>query len=69
LIEENTLPYLERVHQVISTKLLSARTIVHIYSQQDPGNGFVLVEPDLEDVYFSTIAGYHGTSQKKEVVS
>jgi ABC-2 type transport system ATP-binding protein len=67
LIEKNTLAELEC--PVISTKLLSGRTMVHVYSQELPGEGFEPVEPDLEDVYFSTMAGYYGTSQKKEVVS
>lgn len=70
LIEKHTLPYLEQEHQVISTKLLSGRTMVHIYSMEEPGHGFELVEPDLEDVYFSTMAGYYSASQqKKEAVS
>ena len=68
LIEKNTLPQLEQEHQIISTKLLSGRTMVHIYSPQAPGGGFELVEPDLEDVYFSTMAGYYGTRREKETV-
>ncbi|WP_409021299.1 ABC transporter ATP-binding protein [Dyadobacter sp. CY261] len=57
LIEKNTLPDLEQEHQVISAKLLSGRTVVHIYSQEMPGNGFEQVDPDLEDVYFTTMNG------------
>jgi len=67
LIKKNTLTALEQEHQVISTKLLSGRTMVHIYSPEVPNNGFEVVEPDLEDVYFTTMAGYYGTSQKKEI--
>lgn len=55
--EKRALPGLEREHQVISTKLLGGRTVVHVYSEGDPGNGFELVQPDLEDVYFTTMAG------------
>ncbi|GAB3168550.1 ABC transporter ATP-binding protein [Telluribacter humicola] len=70
LIEKATLPELERTNNVISTKLLSGRTIVHTYSQEAPGPDFEPVEPDLEDVYFSTMAGYYGAGQasRKEVV-
>ena len=70
IIEKNKLPELEQNYPVISTKLLSGRTMVHIYSHERPGNGFELVEPDLEDVYFSTMAGHYGINQqqKKEVV-
>ncbi|HEX8350170.1 MAG TPA: ABC transporter ATP-binding protein, partial [Hymenobacter sp.] len=59
IVEKIGLPALERDHQVISTKLLSGRTVVHIYSEENPGNGFEPVAPDLEDVYFSTMAGYY----------
>lgn len=58
LVEKNALPDLAQAHQVISAKLLSGRTMVHIYSQIDPGHGFKQVEPDLEDIYFSTITGF-----------
>lgn len=60
IVEKSTLAELEREHKMISTKLLSGRTVIHIYSKEDPGNGFELVAPDLEDVYFSTMAGHSG---------
>ncbi|HMJ68569.1 MAG TPA: ABC transporter ATP-binding protein [Cyclobacteriaceae bacterium] len=47
-------------YAVISTKLLSGRTLVHVYSNGSPGPGFDAVEPDLEDVYFTTMAGLIG---------
>lgn len=58
IVEKSGLPVLEREFKIISTKLLGGRTVVHIYSEEDPGNGFELVAPDLEDVYFTTMAGY-----------
>ena len=51
---------LEREHAVISTKLLAGRTVVHVYGDTSPGPGFEPAEPDLEDVYFSTMAGQIG---------
>lgn len=57
IVEKTGLPELEREHKIITTKLLSGRTVVHIYSEEDPGNGFEVVAPDLEDVYFATMAG------------
>ena len=65
LIEKRTLPQLEREHRVISTKLLAGRTLVHVYSPEAPGAGFERVEPDLEDVYFSTMAGYYGGTRQE----
>jgi ABC-type multidrug transport system ATPase subunit len=43
-------------YELISTRLFGGRTIVHILSDNDPGDGFVAVEGGLEDVYFSTLA-------------
>jgi hypothetical protein len=60
VIERNALPEIEREHTVISTKLLGGRTVVHVHAETLPGAGFEPVEPDLEDVYFSTMAGHLG---------
>ena len=60
IVEKSLLPALEREHKIISTKLLGGRTVVHIYNEEDPGNGFEGVTPDLEDVYFTTVAGHIG---------
>ncbi len=54
------LPTLETELRVISTKLLAGRTIVHVIAETLPGPGFEPVEPHLEDVYFSVMAGHHG---------
>jgi len=60
VVAREALATLEREHAVISTKLLAGRTLVHVYADAAPGAGFEAVEPDLEDVYFSTMAGHHG---------
>ena len=60
MISKQELPGLEREHAVISTKLLAGRTVVHVYCDAAPGPGFETAEPDLEDVYFSTMAGHIG---------
>ena len=60
VIAKSDLPSLEREHAVISTKLLGGRTVVHVYSDAAPGPEFEPAQPDLEDVYFSTIAGHIG---------
>ena len=54
------LPALEREQPVISTKLLAGRTIVHVFAESAPGTGFEPVEPGLDDVYFSVMAGRYG---------
>ncbi|MBA3526873.1 MAG: ABC transporter ATP-binding protein [Sphingomonas sp.] len=60
VISRDELPEVERKYAVISTKLLAGRTLVHVYSETDPGRGFEPAEPDLEHVYFSTMAGHIG---------
>ena len=52
---------LERVQAempVISTRLQSGRTVVRAYAEGNPGAGFESVPADLEDVYFSAVAGH-----------
>jgi len=53
------LAHFQLAHDVISTRLLSGRTLIHVYSERDPGDGFEDIAGDLEDVYFATIAGRH----------
>jgi ABC-type multidrug transport system ATPase subunit len=59
-VSRTELPTLEMELAVISTKLLAGRTIVHVYAEASPCAAFEPVEPDLEDVYFSVMAGHHG---------
>ena len=58
VIGKGELTEFEREHRVISTKLFAGRTVVRVYSDTPPGAGFVSVEADLEDVYFTTMAGH-----------
>jgi ABC-type multidrug transport system ATPase subunit len=67
VISKNELPQLQQEHTVISTKLLAGRTLVRVYSDTAPGPGFEPAEPDLEDVYFSAMAGHIG--RRAEVVT
>jgi ABC-2 type transport system ATP-binding protein len=53
VVSRDQLPEVERQHQVICTKLLSGRTIVHVLAESRPGPDFEPAEPDLEDVYFT----------------
>ncbi len=49
-------------YDVISTRLFAGSTIIHILSNDDPGDGFAAVNGGLEDVYFSTLAGSRRTT-------
>jgi ABC-type multidrug transport system ATPase subunit len=56
-IDRDELETYKATHAVISTHLSGGRTMVHVHSDADPGNGFEPVEADLKDVYFTTLRG------------
>jgi ABC-type multidrug transport system ATPase subunit len=56
VIDRGELEQYRSDYQLISTRLFAGRTVVHVLSDTDPGNGFVSVEGGLEDVYFSTLS-------------
>ncbi len=66
LITKGTLEAVEQTHRVISTKLLSGQTLVHVYNVTNPGSDFEEIAPDLEDVYFCAMSGYIGKGQREE---
>lgn len=55
-IRRDELEAMKAAHEVISTRLFAGRTIIHILSDSDPGQGFEPVIGGLEDVYFATLA-------------
>jgi ABC-2 type transport system ATP-binding protein len=57
IIHRQELPDYERSHRIISTHLIAGKTVIHIYSDNQPDSGFDPVVSDLEDVYFSTLRG------------
>jgi len=72
VVSKAELPDVERRHRVICTKLQSGRTLVHVYDESLPGPDFEATEPDLEDVYFSVMAGHQGARAEaaaSEVIS
>lgn len=60
VVDKSKLAEMQSEHKIISTKLLSGRTVVHTFNNENPGQGFELTSPDLEDVYFSAMAGHIG---------
>jgi ABC-2 type transport system ATP-binding protein len=48
--------YTARMH-VISNKLVAGRPQIHVFAESLPEDGFVPVAPDLEDVFFASLAG------------
>lgn len=54
-IEKDEFAHYEERHRVISTRLLSGKTLIHVFSEDRPDESFEPSPPDLKDVYFSTI--------------
>lgn len=65
VISRDQLPALEREHAVISTRLVARRTVARVYGESSPGPEFEAVEPILEDVYFSAMAGQIGRRRQQ----
>ncbi|HET9446876.1 MAG TPA: ABC transporter ATP-binding protein [Steroidobacteraceae bacterium] len=63
-IERERLDEVKAAHEVISTRWFAGRTVVHVLSDKDPGNGFQPVAGGLEDVYLSTLTRARRSGQK-----
>ena len=42
-------------YRIVSTKLKGGRPLIHVFSEECPGEGFEPVAPDLEDFFFARI--------------
>jgi ABC-2 type transport system ATP-binding protein len=58
-IEKEELAHYEQTFHVVSNKLVGGRPLLHIHSEQPPGDGFSPSAPDLEDVFFSKIKDWN----------
>ncbi len=59
LIEKQQLNEIESSFKVISSRMYMGKTMVHIWSEANPGNDFSPIEADLEDAYFYFIHNNH----------
>ena len=55
-VEKSELAALQQTHQVISTRLVGGKPVVHVYSETPPGEGFAPAEGTLEDAFFYYLA-------------
>jgi ABC-type multidrug transport system ATPase subunit len=56
VVDRAELAHVREQYEVLSTRLSAGRTVVHILSDRDPGQGFTAADAGLQDVYFSTLA-------------
>lgn len=62
-IDKSEIDQIRADHKVISTQLKEGKTLIHVYSENQPSGEFEPSTADLEDVYFSRI------SEKMDVVT
>jgi ABC-type multidrug transport system ATPase subunit len=55
VVDRDQLAAHEAEYNVISTRLVAGRRVLHVYSETRPHESFDPVEPDLEDVYFELL--------------
>ncbi len=59
MVDRDGVAAMEAQHTVISTRLLAGRTQLHVHAPERPDERFQPVDPSLEDVYFTAMAGLH----------
>lgn len=59
VIEKDNLQKIEDNFKLLSSRMYMGKTMVHIWSENDPGNEFSQIEADLEDAYFYFIHNHH----------
>jgi len=64
VVDRAELPHVREQYEILSTRLAAGRTMVHILSDRDPGDGFTAADASLEDVYFSTLAATRTQSRR-----
>lgn len=55
IVTRNELQSYAENFAIISNKMVGGKPLIHIYSDTNPSEGFELVTPNLEDVFFSKI--------------
>ena len=55
LVERDELKTYQSTYDIISNKMSGGKPLIHVLSESHPENGFELVTPNLEDVFFSRI--------------
>lgn len=58
VVAKDTLARYQSEYNVLSTRLVGGRPVIHVYSEAQPEAGFEQIEPDLEDVYFQRLRAH-----------
>ena len=58
VVAKDVLARYQSEFNVLSTRLVGGRPVIHVYSETQPEAGFEQIEPDLEDVYFQRLRAH-----------
>lgn len=58
VVAKDALARYQSEFNVLSTRLVGGRPVIHVYSEAPPEAGFEQIEPDLEDVYFQRLRAH-----------
>jgi hypothetical protein len=64
VIEKGDIQKYEEKYKIISSRMYLGKTMIHVWSDSAPSDGFVPITPDLEDAYFYYIHGLNGESKE-----
>jgi ABC-type multidrug transport system ATPase subunit len=56
-VSPDALPEYQSRFNVLHTRLVGGKPQINVFAESQPDDGFILVEPDLEDVYFLQVRG------------
>ena len=60
-VDKSEIDAISKEYLVISTRMVAGKPLVHVYSNEQLSDGFINIEPDLEDVYFHQISQLQST--------
>ena len=58
VISKREFPEYQHKFEIVMTRLFAGNIVVHVLSDTRPDDTFKMIEPELEDVYFTTINKY-----------
>ncbi len=55
VVSKNEFPEYKEKFEIVMTRLFAGRIVIHVLSDSQPDKSFEMIDPELEDVYFTTI--------------
>jgi ABC-2 type transport system ATP-binding protein len=55
VVSKNEFPEYKEKFEIVMTRLFAGKIVIHVLSDSQPDKSFEMIDPELEDVYFTTI--------------